>query len=509
MFPAKYTFNATTAPSCTNDFVVYPNNATPSGTQPNLTAFYYLYSGTTGATGICNARTGIGTLTAAAGTDNTSSAVVYWNYSVRAVNGGVVTSPSLSFDGTKVAFVETGTSSAHFHVLAWKATDGQATTGGGTSGTGPNRQAVTSPKSITTFVTTAPAAASGTATDLAFGSTTDTLSSPYIDYSNDTAYVGNDAGVLYRFQNVFCILPTCGNAAPSLDPAWGTGGAISVCSGKLTAPILDFINMTVYVGCSDGKLYSINQSGTIKSLVVGDGVTAKTYGGIVDPPVVDGLNQFVYAVSGSANSGANGVMVQAAIDFSSSVAVPIGIGNLCNMHSPTPNNTYFTSPTSSGAMMYVGGYSTTGTVSQPCSSASTGTALVLLYASTFNSSGILTSGAPANSFSDGGGPGYEWAPLTEFFNSTTGVDWIFASALQSNQGNVGSANITSSFPTTFAKVVTEGNGASGMVVDNNSSSAQASSIYFSAQQQNAACNNNTSTTLTGGCAVKLTQNGLN
>jgi hypothetical protein len=179
------------------------------------------------------------------------------------------------------------------------------------------------------------------------------------------------------------------------------------------------------------------------------------------------------------------------------------------MHSPTPNNTYFTSPTTSGAMMYVGGYTTTGTVSQPCSSASTGSALVLLYASTFNSSGILNSGAPANSFSDGGGPGYEWAPLTEFFNSNTGVDWIFASALQSQQGNVGSANITSGFPATFATIVTEGNGASGMIVDNNSSSNQASSLYLGAQQQNANCNNNTSTTLTGGCAVKLTQNGLN
>jgi hypothetical protein len=509
MFPAKYTFNATTAASCTNDFVVFPNNATPSGTQPNITAFYYLYSGTTGGNGICNARTGIGTLGGLAGTDNTAAAVVYWNYSVRAVSGGVVTSPSLSFDGTKVAFVETGASSAHFHVLAWKASDGQATTGGGTFGTGPNRQAVTSPKSITSFAATAPAAGSGTATDLAFGSTTDTLSSPYIDYSNDTAYVGNDAGVLYRFKNVFCILTTCANATPSLDATWGTGGAVTVCSGKLTAPVLDFINMTVFVGCSDGKLYSINQSGTIKSLVIGDGVASKTYGGIVDPPVVDGLNEFVYAVSGSANGGANGVLVQAAIDFSSSVAVPIGLGNLCNMHSPTPNNTYFTSPTTSGAMMYVGGYTTTGTVSQPCSSASTGSALVLLYASTFNSSGILNSGAPANSFSDGGGPGYEWAPLTEFFNSNTGVDWIFASALQSQQGNVGSANITSGFPATFATIVTEGNGASGMIVDNNSSSNQASSLYLGAQQQNANCNNNTSTTLTGGCAVKLTQNGLN
>ncbi len=504
MFPAKYTFNVTTAASCPNDFIVFPVNATPTTTQANLTAFYYLYSGNTGSTGICNARTGLGAV-GVGGSDTTTSAVVFWNYSVRAVNGGVVTSPTLSFDGSKVAFIESGSTSAHFHVLAWKATDGLATSILG----GAQRQVVTSPKSITTFVTSAPTGGSGTATDLNIGSSTNTNSSPYIDYSNDTAYVGNDAGILYRIKNVFCTTAACGTAQPTLDTSWGTSGAVHVCSGQLTSPVLDFVNMTVYVGCSDGKLYSITQSGTVKSLVVGDGVASKTYGGIVDPPIVDELNQWVYAVSGSANNGANAVMVQTDINFASSVAVPIGIGNACDMHSPTPNNAYFTSPTSSGAMMYVGGLSTTGTVTQPCTSASGGTALVLLYASTFTSAGVLTAGAPAKSFSDGGGPGYEWAPLTEFFNSTTGVDWIFASALQSTQPNVASAIITTGFPTTFSKVVTEGNGASGIVVDNNSNSNQAASIYFSAQQQNAGCNNNTNTTLTGGCAVKLTQNGLN
>ena len=478
MFPAKYTFNVLTAASCTNDFVVFPVNATPTTAQANLTAFYYLYSGiTAGVNGICNSRTGLGG-TGIGGSDSTTSAVVFWNYSVRAVSGGVVTSPSLSFDGAKVAFIESGSSSAHFHVLAWKATDGLATT---ILGTGVLRQSVTSPKSITSFVTSAPAAASGTATDLVVGTSTNTNSSPYIDYSNDTAYVGNDAGVLYRIKNVFCTTPACGTAQPSIDTSWGTSGAVNVCSGQLTSPVLDFVNMTVYVGCSDGKLYSINPAGTVKSIVVGDGVASKTYGGIVDPPIVDELNEWVYAVSGSANNGANAVMIQTNINLTSSVAVPIGIGNACDMHSPTPNNAYFTSPTSAGAMMYVGGLSTTGAVNQPCTSASGGTALVLLYASTFNSSGVLTAGAPAKSFSDGGGPGYEWAPLTEFFNTTTGVDWIFASALQSTQPNVASANITSGFPTTFSKVVTEGNGTSGIIVDNRFNNFhQAASIYFSA-----------------------------
>ena len=43
-----------------------------------------------------------------------------------AAGGLVATSPALSLDGTKVAFVETGSGTAHFHVLAWKSGDGVA-----------------------------------------------------------------------------------------------------------------------------------------------------------------------------------------------------------------------------------------------------------------------------------------------------------------------------------------------------------------------------------------------
>ncbi|MGA9632068.1 MAG: hypothetical protein WBQ63_11640, partial [Candidatus Acidiferrales bacterium] len=54
-FPAKYTFDVTAAPSCANDYVVYPVNAAGSATQANIVAFNNLYSGTAGGTGICDA----------------------------------------------------------------------------------------------------------------------------------------------------------------------------------------------------------------------------------------------------------------------------------------------------------------------------------------------------------------------------------------------------------------------------------------------------------------------
>ena len=191
MFPAKFSFDVTATPSCANDFVVFPIAVSGSATQPNLVAFNNLYSGTAGATGICNRK--------ASKKDTGVAATVFWSYNINAIGGSVTTSPTLSLDGAKVAFVESVAGEpAHFHVLAWKSGDGESTA---------NLQNVLIPKTISTFVVAAPVEGSGTATDLALGSSTsgtDTLSSVYVDYAHDLAYVGNDAGMLYRIKDVFC-----------------------------------------------------------------------------------------------------------------------------------------------------------------------------------------------------------------------------------------------------------------------------------------------------------------
>ncbi len=419
--------------------------------------------------------------------------------------------PNVTGSGTRVAFVESQAgSAAHFHVLAFKNGDGRNAS---------NLQSVLTPLTISTFTSSAPADGSGTATDLKLGTMTtgtDTYSSPFVDYFRDVAYVGNDLGVLYRIKDVFCASnnPDCTGGtkpAPSLDATWGTGGALTVCTGALTGAVLDSTSLNVYVGCADGKLYSISQTGTIKSITVGDGVASKTYGGIVDPPVVDSINGFVYAVSGSAGGGANGIIVQAKTSFASSVSVAIGAGNQCNMHAPVFSNAYYTSPTATGALIYVAGL--TGTVSQPCSASSTITGDIFVYGITLGTGGVMNTGTPANNVNLGGGPGAEWTPLAEFYNATTAVDWLFVSALQSNQTNLASANITSGFPSSsgFGAFVQYGVGPSGIIVDNSANTTtypQAASIYFNALVENATCTNNTSPTLltaTGGCATKLTQ----
>ncbi|HUJ30407.1 MAG TPA: hypothetical protein VLY23_03955 [Candidatus Acidoferrum sp.] len=511
MFPAKFTFDIDAAPSCANDLVIFPVNAKGTATQPNIVAFNNLYSGTTGGTGKCN-RT-------ASGSDTGVAATVLWSYSVQGITGGgaVPTSPAISYDpigsetGTKVAFVESQVGSvAHFHVLAWKNGDGK---------NAGNLQSVLTPKVINTFAANAPVDGSGTATDLALGSSgTDTLSPPFIDYVNDVAYVGNDIGSLYRIKDVFCtgINRDCLGGTkpqPSIDTSWGTNGAVSVCTGQLTGPILDYVTNSVFVGCSDGKLYKISQAGTLTSLAVGDGSASKTYGGIVDPPVVDGPSGFVYVATGSANNAAYGALVQASTASLTRLStVQVGAGNQCNLHSPAFSNAYYTSPTTAGALVYIGG--ATATVG-PCTATGATGGNLEVYATTFGAGGIMTAGTPAHA-QNVGNPGNEFAPMTEFFNSNLGggEDLLFFSVLCTG-ADMASYNITNGWTTTFlGGPVTSGYGTSGMIVDNEAATTgatgtpQASSIYFNALNENAACSNPQTGTNTNGCAVKLTQSGL-
>jgi hypothetical protein len=511
MYPAKFTFDVTATPSCANDFVVFPVAATGSATQPNLVAFNQLYSGTAGANGICNR-------TAVAGKDTGVAATVLWSYNIQGITGGaaVPTSPVLSLDGSRVAFVESiAGSAAHFHVLAWKSADGQVA----------NLQNALSPKTITTFSANAPAAGSGAATDLTLGTASDTISSPFIDYGRDLAYVANDKGVVFRIKNVFCtISAACSGGtppAPSLDTTWGTSGALTIggtcvtTSSQLTGPVFDSGTQNVYVGCADGKLYRITQAGTVTSLAVGDGVGSKTFGAIVDAPVVDGVNGFVYVTSGSAGGGANGVLVQAKLDLSAPVAVPIGAGNQCNIHSPAFSNAYFTSPTNAASIILVGGV--TGTVG-PCTAGGATGGAAVLYGATFGAGGVLNTGAPAHSLTSGNPVGSEFAPIGEFFNPNIGAgqDTIFVSILRNNSSgfvNLYSFNVTAGWNATVLNSATEGLGGSGMVVDNSALTTagnfpQASSFYFNALDQNATCTSPQTGANTNGCAVKLTQAAL-
>lgn len=471
MYPAKFNFDVTAPDSCANDFVVFPVNVAGGVAQPNIVAFNNLYSGTTPTNGICN-RTASGSDTGVAGT-------TMWSYNVTAGTGLVPTSPSLSLDGTKVVFVESGTP-AHFHVLAWKSGDGV---------NAGNLQDVTAPKQLTSsFSATQPAAGSGTATDLSFGAANDTLSSPFVDYGQDQAYVGNDAGLLFRINNVFCTSPGCtsnGSPAPSLDATWGATGK-SVCSGHLTGAVVDSATGNIFVGCADGKLYGFTHAGvalTNSPVTVGSG-SGTTGGGIVDPPLVDDVNGVVYAVAGASGVGGPEVVVQAKIaDLSGAVTATLGSGGHFNMHDPAFNNAYFNG--GGTAFLYAWGLNA-------------GDTQIELWGITFGGGMAMTSGTPVNGLAVAGSSAVELSPVTEFFNGGTSVDATFVGGLLNNPVNFIENNVSGGFPGGSSATAGEGSGTSGIIVDNQSTDAQASSIYFGVLSPGTNANS----------AVKLTQAAL-
>ncbi len=479
MYPAKYSFNTAATPDCVKDFVVFPVNATGSGTQPNIVALNQLYSGTVPTSGVCN-RT-------ASGSDTGVAAEVLWSYNIQGIGAGssVATSPTLSLDGNKIAFIENQAGhAAHFHVLAWKSMDGQDPT---------NLQNTLLPVTISTFTWSAPVAGTGTASDLVLGSTasdTDTLSAPYLDYLDDVAYVGNDNGTLFRVMNVFCspisICAFTGMPAPSLDTTWPTGtggGSIAVCAGKqMSAPVVDSVTGNIFVGCADGNLYGYTSAGaklTNSPLAVGDGTAA---GGIVDPVLIDAVHGFIYVTSGSGSGISSPVLVQAKTDLSLARVADIGAKDTTtpfNLHGPYFNDAYFSSGTSTSWFMYIVGLNGAGTQSA-------------LYGVGFvDSAHNMAIGTPSNSFSFD--TPREWGPVTEFLNA--GTDQVFASGAPGGTTNFYEFNVNSGFPSGFTSSATEGNATSAIIVDNTSISDQASSVYFE--------------TLGSSDAVKLTQSGLN
>ena len=503
MYPAKFTFDVNATPNCATDFAVFPINVAGSTTQPNIVAFNNLYSGTTPSNGICNRST------PPAG-DNGTSATTFWSYNITAAGGIVETSPALSLDGTRVAFVESGSGVAHFHVLAWKSGDGVDVTT-------PDAQNVLKPVTIASgFAALAPVAGSGTVTDLPLGLSDNTLSSPFVDYGHDVAYIGNNTGVLFRVINVFCITSTCingGTPAPSLDPAWGTGGGLATgCLGQLTGPVVDDGTGNILVGCSDGKLYGFTPVGTPitgSPLIVG---TGSGTGGIVDPPMVDAVNGFAYVVSGNSTGGSS-VLVQAGTTSFSSptpVTATLGQGGLFNLHAPAFNAAYFSNGFSSVTNVQgtTSSNTSTGNTSnwQILEWADSGVASspITLYGVGFNSGRVMTSGAASNFLQIFGSTGTELSPVTEFLNGST--DQLFVSGLLNAPPNFIEYNLTdftNLFPNVLVPILGsnavgastgEGSGTSGIIVDNTSSSAQASSIYFGV--------------LTSNTAVKLTQSGL-
>ena len=431
MYPAKWTFDPSAPPSCANDYVVFGlATAGAKAGQANLVALNDLYAGTGG---LC-----------------TTGPSVYFAYTITTVAGGkVVTSPVISEDGTKIAFVESLGTASIFHVLTF--TPGQ---GGVTSAATPTAM-----------------------TSLTYSTSNTTTSSPWIDYSDDVVFVADDSGVLYKITGVFKGTPTLVTSSP-----W----PITVSAGtRLSPPVFDRSRGFLLAGGRNGDLYEIETtSGAVAAMIVG--AHGARGAGVVAPPIVDVTNNRTYAVS--ANDGTTAVLVQADTElFQPKAKARIGVGATTGttlyIYQPALSNDYYTSP-SSGAIYVCG----TGTA--------TGDTSPWAYSFGFTGRALLTTAASKNQLvTSAAATCTSW---NEFFNpniGASGTDFFFFGLTQGCPGT-GSTGCVASMTTTSATLTTEpvNGGPSGIVVDNFSTAGQASSIYFTGEAVDT--------------AYKLTQNGL-
>lgn len=495
-FPSKYQFDVTQE-SCNADYLLL-GLTTSSATQANLVGINNLY---TSASPACN----------------NGAPWVAFAYKTATNGGQIKTSPALSKDGTKVAFIESTASGSYFHVLVLPNPIPAPPTQDGT---------VLSP--LTPSTCTNPITVGCESTLTIQTSKTDSNSSPWIDYNTDTVYVGADNGLLYKITPVF------GGGAPALvnDP---TNWPVTVSTNKyntvLTAPVVDDVAGLIFVGDGEGYLYSVNIASPGKTFVaqqtVGwayDGTTdgsGKPGTGIIDPPiaVTDPANPAtdqVFAFTGCSEvQGIGGAVTQLPANFatgSPSTSNTVNLGSASgngdctglNVHSGTFDNAFWLNGSTSGHFIACGFVNNGGAPSNP-----------EMYIFPFASNVITSTGS--SSFVINTTKGEECSPLTEFYNGTS--DMLFFGVGDAGSANVESSTITTSLTTpnctttATSTCVTAPNalgGTSGIVIDNQLSNG-GTNIYFSTLAVGSV--NGQKCNVAGGtanpyCAVKLTQAGL-
>jgi hypothetical protein len=341
--------------------------------------------------------------------------LTYWSYNT---GGSVVTSVTLSLDGSQVAFIQTPTTVpiANLVLLKWK-----ATTDGATS---------TSPDTINIVSASAyPTCTAPCMTTLAFsGGANDTNSSPFYDFTNDTLYAGDDGGRLHKFHPVFG-LGTPAEVGSPWPVVLGSG------ANKLDSPVLDSVTGRVFVGTlyngtSGAQLFAVDSS---TGAVVGTSSSLGKGNGIADGPVVDSTTGKVYAFlgndGGSNCSGPCGAVHQFATGFTSGtgISTAVGFGGSITLYAGSFDNAYYTSADGTGTL-YVCGQGFPGFFpAEPMIHRipiSSGT----MSASSQFGAGLGTSNVPCS-------------PVTEVFNPAAGgTDRIFASVASSGSAAGCSSN---------------------------------------------------------------------
>ena len=459
--------------------------------------------------------------------------------------GATTSSPVLSGDGSKIAYVESGDAGgAILRLLKWD------NNSGGASPIAPDTIIPAgSPWSGCNLVDPTISCLIG----LRFGNAAqDSESAPFYVYSADTLYVGDDTGKLHKFINVFGIT----GSTPSEVTTGGWPVTVNA-SGTvhLHSPIYDSVSGNIFVGDLAGNGYYVKEAGSSVGVCsstsnggvapclgttngAAGGPTSIALGGAIDDaPIVDSTTQRVFFFDGTvsaatcAAAGTNAALVQLDTQLTSSTQVKVCFANngttgqVTNMKSGAFDNAYVSSAMGSKTgKLYI------------CARQSANRDHPALFRIGFNSSGVMnaavdpSSGGPNNYLDLVSTSGEECSPITEVYNPNTSTDWLFLSVGNSaalgttcsatgggclmsfNLTALGAtwppANATGSYNLPLSGANPGDGGSSGIIVDNVSTAAQASNIYFTfltTASISATCNGD----ITTGCAVKLTQANLN
>jgi len=472
VYPAKYSFSLATA-SC-SDFVVFPSAVAGSSTVPSIVAYTNLYSGCANIS------------------PNNPAPNVQW--AVNLDGGTVATSPVLSLDGTQVAFVTTIGGVANLVVLDMPTP----------SLIGVTVSQVTS-KSTSPGVNSSTPCTAPCADWVAFSAGNgDTVSSPFLDYGNNVAYVGDSKGVLHKFINVFHGYLSGTNTAEPSELVGGTAssgwpqtitfGGMCTNGSPLSSPVYDSGSQNVFVGV-DGANCGIARipSGGGSSNIVVSAQLNKANSSYSFSIVVDSTTKEVYVFTAHAQPKTpvdTAGVAQLPAAFTSG-ATPTwafagngGVAGLDTyiMYVGDFDNNYYTG--ASNPNLYVCA------VTESTSSPSTIVPTVFRISMTGTFGASVSTGPVVGTTTAG-----NCSPVTEFFNGTN--DYVFLSQAGANvtaspiscasgTGCIMSFDVTngtqtfnSSAPATHA-TRQETSGTGGIIPDNDASSPTgASNVYFS------------------------------
>jgi len=437
MSPAKWSVTGSSTPDCT-DRVVYAlnvagNSATVGGEQANLIAVDNLY-----------------------GTANGCMAAPRVIFAYALTSGPIATSPVLSYydNGAQIAFVANEGCCATLRVVKYSTAASNGTAAG------------------------APVAYPGTGTEvnLQYSTTTNTNSSPYIDYFEDAAYVGDDAGTLYKISPVF------GGGTPTVK--WK-----ATLEGQLTGPILDLSNGVVLVGSDNGTLYAVKAAdgtaaGTTNTLAFGN---SSIGAGIVDPPVIVakglGLATDVFVTTGCNVAGTLATLNEASETISG--LTPLTSATIGQANLNCPSNSLHAPAFDDNAYNGLAGYVYACGTAISSTGPSGGSENPTLYSFPYPAGGGTIDTTPTSTYAPSSAATEpECSPITYFTSNSTAK--IFMGIGGDSTGGVVESNTVSADGVISAATqdTTPGDptgglgGTSGIVVDNDSATSSLANVYF-------------------------------